>query len=393
MTQGDNFGGTLTTMRYRLLGTLFGAIFSYFVFIAVGQEFSHVLGMFFPYLLLCGYIRQNKDWSYFGTVSCFTALIVTYGIDSYSTSNVENYSLLRIQENAIGVLLVFVVSIAAVPVLALDLLRNCVLSTLELFANSTGELTMIYESKTDIQTRAVSKSIGSYFDRDNHKGEEVGIIRPTDEKDDRSVSDVSQMCSRIRSKLSELPGLILNAKTESLLSSIIFPETAYNTLVHKLAEINLVIFSFNRCLFNVSRIVDLSAKLHPSMESSVKHALTIRDEVLILLRRISAELLRWCSIISETLERRESEWRWDFLLNDFSLSSEEHQMRVESIHIASSSLVVSCSQFNKETYGSWIRSVLFMDRVPRDNEAQAAIIHSRILGLVSFNALFFSSTF
>ena len=115
--------------------------------------------------------------------------------------------------------------------------------------------------------------------------------------------------------------------------------------------------------------------------------------MLILLRRISAELLRWCGIISETLERRESEWRWDFLLNDFSLSSEEHQMRVESIHIASSSLVVSCSQFNKEIYGSWIRSVLFMDRVPQDNEARAAIIHSRILVLVSFNALFFSSTF
>ena len=392
MTQGDNFGGTLITMRYRLLGTLLGAIFSYFVYIAVGQEFSYVIGMFIPYLLLCGYIRQNRDWSYFGTVSSFTALIVTYGVDAYSPTVEQNYSLLRIQENSLGVLLVFVVSLAAVPVLALDLLRGEVLGILNLFSDSTGKLAAIYESKTELQTRDLSRSVGSYFDPECRRFEVSSVSLAHNENDDHLVSSVGRVCSQIRLKTSELPGLILNARTESLLSSIIFPDSAYDILVQKFDEMNLMMFSFSRCLFRVSNVVDISTQLHPSMESSLKYALSIRDEVLVILRRISDELLRWCSVITETFEGREAKWPWDSFLNAFSLSIDEHKLRVESVHTASSLLVINCSHFNNEMYSSWINSVLLMDRVPSDSESRASVVHKRVGALTSFNALFFAAS-
>ncbi len=44
MAQGDNLGGTLYQSRNRLLGTMFGAIFGYFVFLSVGTDHYLVIG-------------------------------------------------------------------------------------------------------------------------------------------------------------------------------------------------------------------------------------------------------------------------------------------------------------------------------------------------------------
>ena len=44
MSQGDTLGGTFYVMRNRFLGTLMGAVFGYFVYIAVKLSYSHIIG-------------------------------------------------------------------------------------------------------------------------------------------------------------------------------------------------------------------------------------------------------------------------------------------------------------------------------------------------------------
>lgn len=44
MSTGDNLGNSFHVMRNRFLGTLFGAIFGYFVFIAVGSSYEKIIG-------------------------------------------------------------------------------------------------------------------------------------------------------------------------------------------------------------------------------------------------------------------------------------------------------------------------------------------------------------
>jgi uncharacterized membrane protein YccC len=46
MSMGDNFGGTLAQIRLRFLGTLFGAVFGYFVFITVQTRLYLMIAMF-----------------------------------------------------------------------------------------------------------------------------------------------------------------------------------------------------------------------------------------------------------------------------------------------------------------------------------------------------------
>ncbi len=35
--------------------------------------------MFTPFLILCGLIKQNRQWGYFGSIAASTAIIVTLG--------------------------------------------------------------------------------------------------------------------------------------------------------------------------------------------------------------------------------------------------------------------------------------------------------------------------
>jgi len=63
-SQGESFDGTLAQMRLRFLGTLFGAVYSYFIYVAVGVDIVNEVAMFVPFLLLCGIIKQNRAWGY-----------------------------------------------------------------------------------------------------------------------------------------------------------------------------------------------------------------------------------------------------------------------------------------------------------------------------------------
>jgi hypothetical protein len=158
MSQGDNFGGNLFQIRLRWLGTMFGAIYSYFIYVAItnnnpSNEFIvgdtptlyYILAMVVPFALLNGMIKQNKNWSYFGSISITTCMIVTFGRLPYHSPPPANYSLLRIQENLVGMLLLFVCSVITVPVLAIDEFKMNLIDVLKMFQLAKGKLWKIYD--------------------------------------------------------------------------------------------------------------------------------------------------------------------------------------------------------------------------------------------------------
>jgi len=155
---GDSFGGSLTQMRLRLFATLIGAIYGYFIYIAVTHNNPNetfdltnietvykVMGLMAPFSLVCGVIRQNKQWSYFGFLANITALLVTLGRVPYQFPVAGDYSLLRIQENALGICLSFVVSLITIPVFGLDLLKGHMRDVMFLLLRSITKLSNIYE--------------------------------------------------------------------------------------------------------------------------------------------------------------------------------------------------------------------------------------------------------
>ena len=150
LSQSDNLGGTLYQARNRFLGTLAGAIYSYFVFIAVGDgDTYHIVAMYIPALLVGGIIKQNRQWSYFGSVWVTTGLLITFG-RSVAFPRVQDYLLLRIQENAVGILLAFVFSFLTIPVRATVLLKQNVVSVLGKLSVASDKILAAFNSHVSV---------------------------------------------------------------------------------------------------------------------------------------------------------------------------------------------------------------------------------------------------
>jgi hypothetical protein len=159
-SQGDNLGGNISQMRLRLLGTMLGSIYSYFIYVAITnnnprneflltdeQTFYYVLAMMVPFAIVCGMIKQNKEWSYFGSISITTSLIVTFGRIPYLSPPPANYSLLRIQQNAVGIALLFCCSLITIPVLANDELKLNLISIVKIFKSAQSKLWKNYQKE------------------------------------------------------------------------------------------------------------------------------------------------------------------------------------------------------------------------------------------------------
>ncbi|CAF4309461.1 unnamed protein product, partial [Adineta steineri] len=146
MTQGDTVGGALTTMKMRLVGTLFGAMWAYITYLAVSDNVYHTFGMLVPWILFFGYLKPLPQWGYAATVACFTPVLITLGRIPYGdTLPAGNYALLRIEENLIGIAVAVVLTIAIFPVFAIDVLKNNIDTTLQLCRGSINAMHAIYD--------------------------------------------------------------------------------------------------------------------------------------------------------------------------------------------------------------------------------------------------------
>lgn len=106
-----------------------GAIYAYFVSISVAADLLWQVLMIAPFIFLCALWKQSKNWSYFGSISSSTCLIVVFGYASFVETSASpndhynDYVLLRIQQNALGVLIGLALAVIGIPTLAVDLLK------------------------------------------------------------------------------------------------------------------------------------------------------------------------------------------------------------------------------------------------------------------------------
>ncbi|CAF0844236.1 unnamed protein product [Adineta steineri] len=163
MTQGDTVGGALTTMKMRLIGTLFGAMWAYITYLAVSDNVYHTFGMLVPWILFFGYLKSLPQWGYAATVACFTPVIITLGRIPYGdTLPAGNYALLRIEENLVGIAVAIVLTIIIFPVFAIDVLKNNIETTLQLCRQCVNTMHAIYDKlfqneQLDVTTVTIEK--------------------------------------------------------------------------------------------------------------------------------------------------------------------------------------------------------------------------------------------
>ncbi|CAF1360199.1 unnamed protein product [Adineta steineri] len=146
MTQGDTVGGAFTTMKMRLIGTLFGAMWAYITYLSAGDDTYRTILMLCPWIFFCGYMKLFPQWGYTVTVAASTPIVVNLGRLPFADSlPAGNYALLRIQQNVIGISIALVLTIIIFPVFAIDLLKENIHSTLELCRNNVESIVHIYK--------------------------------------------------------------------------------------------------------------------------------------------------------------------------------------------------------------------------------------------------------
>ena len=145
MTQGNTQGGAYLTMRNRLFGTFLGSVFGYLCYLAVGNAKYHFFGLMVPWILVCTYARYSPSWSYAGTIATITPLIIILGntVGQYAP---EDYAILRIQENVLGICLGAVLNLLLFPISAADTLNVTLARALEQAELATNMATGLCQS-------------------------------------------------------------------------------------------------------------------------------------------------------------------------------------------------------------------------------------------------------
>ena len=100
-------------------------MWAYVTYIVVHNNFYQTIGMFTPWMLIFGYLRLKPDWSYAALIAAFTPILITFGRIPYEkTLPEDNFTLLRIEENLIGVAIGTVLTFLIFPVFAIDQLKD-----------------------------------------------------------------------------------------------------------------------------------------------------------------------------------------------------------------------------------------------------------------------------
>lgn len=344
--QNDNVGSTFHQMRMRLLATFFGSVFSYFTFLAVGNtiwinldlflptstptmapinstlsslppastikptgaatlapiyidasfdipQLYTQIGMFVPFLLFCGIIRQNKSWSYFGLLAAITGQIISFGRVSLINYPYEGNQilggyivLLRIQENTIGVLIVFLVSCLFMPVLATDSLKINMMNTIvKLTVSVTKSWTVYDHSITGSQNKVndnvhASGASSPVAEAQEEKATEAAGTKDVSSPNDTvvAVDDIDQSdeiraidqiraqsaslrhlraeCEEIHSNLLEQNSLIDNSELETIFLCKPFSTVIFQHILRVEGTLLTMLFCFDRISSLIEKLVD-----------------------------------------------------------------------------------------------------------------------------------------
>jgi hypothetical protein len=189
-SQGENLGGTIAQMRLRLLGTMMGAIYSYFIYIAVEIDSNAILAMFVPFIFINGFIRQSKTWSYFGSIAVTTALIVTYGRIAYIDPVIGNYSLLRIQQNALGILVGLMTSLLTIPTFGADYLKLNIQNVFQNMSEATNKLGNVYAQHIETHFTGGNSNINSISNE--NEGEDTNTIIDDNNNNNNNNNNINE---------------------------------------------------------------------------------------------------------------------------------------------------------------------------------------------------------
>eukprot|EP01036_Dinobryon_divergens_P024891 gene24891-33383_t len=369
MSQADNLGATFAQMRLRLFGTFLGALYSYFVYIAVGMEIDYQILMFVPFILMCGIVKQNKSWAYFGSISSTTAQIVTFGRVAFVDPVVGDYVLLRIQENAMGIVLILLISLMALPKLARDLLNLNHLQFLYKVEAATLKVWELYKSKVPdigISTESVNEEKeGNALETSemvqyklsrvtgNQEEREMQVLHLVQESVEHPVGLIVSECAAISAILNEQPLLMEQCSIELLFLSKPFSRDSYESLYYKEREILDLLRCLDRTAMKISAMANMQlAEASVSFASKVKQGFMDLVVQILLSMRLSVEVLENSLATYKTIRSVPSvpapeilvvsdleEERNSVLTTEYSAAAPrdmraEHSQRMEQLHLA-----------------------------------------------------------
>ncbi|CAF2892029.1 unnamed protein product [Rotaria sp. Silwood2] len=242
MTQGDTVGGAFTTMKMRLVGTLFGAMWAYVTYLSVNDHVYYTFGMLVPWMLIFGYLKLLPNWGYAAAVAAFTPALINLGRIPYGdTVPAGNYALLRIEENLVGITVAIVLTLVIFPVFAIDVLKNSIQSTLQVCRDSVTSMHSIYDQMFP------------------HENLDVDIIDVEKQNEQEIESFIDAQRSRFHQLISSQRVLVGHASLEPTMwwFQNRFSSSRYETLLEQqidmfrmLHNIDAILMRINECTNN-----------------------------------------------------------------------------------------------------------------------------------------------
>lgn len=378
--------------------------------------------MYVPFLLLCGLIKQNRQWGYFGSVAVTTGLIVSLGRNAYLDPLVGDYSLLRIQQNVMGILLSLACSFITVPVFAIDLLKLNIVSVFGDLSKSTGKVLEVYNSMINSVAVVAAVTVAQKVDSKEPENKSVDVM--TSEGDEAAAADADAVMVKgnldgitvvdnsekiliiayiesegalIRSKLSQQPLLIEQAAMELIFWSKPFPEESYIKLIACQTTVLRLVVSIDRALLRITRFTHVKLAAH-SMQFSQKVSGLVSE----LLNEVLANLDRWSDQVKATVvndSTEEGECKKAALKITRPESRAEHAKGMERMHQVALKVADNCLRFNNDMMRDWLESMRGTDSpTVKGSGAEEkpplsdAEIHRLFDILTTFNALFYASS-
>jgi hypothetical protein len=385
------------------------------VFIAVGgTNLYHIIGMYIPLLFVCGLIKQNKQWSYFGSITVTTGLIITLGRAAYIDPVAGNYSLLRIQENVIGILLALVMSLISVPVHAVDLLKLNITGVFSELATSTEKVLEAYHATVNSVELVKDDDDKKMVDIESNNTTSEPITTSEDATSDSTfpslsvdelsvvekhkkvqlVAFVAKEGALVRTKLSQQPLLVEQSAMEFVLWSKPFPEDGYQKLIACQRRVLHMTINIDRALLRISKITSLKV-----VESSLAFSQKVSAEVTELLNEITTNLTRWAGQMRATVTHDPTSHS---TTSSAPLpqcitrleSRAEHSRGLEKMHQTAMRLAENSLRFNNEMMRDWLDNLLSQHSTGGtliSNVHSDANIHHLFDISLAFNALFYAS--
>lgn len=160
----SHIGGCFRTSILRLEGTFMGVTFGFLILQLLFVANIHQLlaiALLTIWVFFCGYYRSNPSRGYAGLVAAFTAALIVSGFDPENSKNisVEKYSLHRIEQTFLGIVLLLVVLQFLSPNTARSLLHLEISQSLQMMSDLFSDAFSGFEN---IINRSISSPDGSY---------------------------------------------------------------------------------------------------------------------------------------------------------------------------------------------------------------------------------------